>query len=191
MYSTTILSPIGIIPNNNKVNPLMSPISPLSPLCTLSSDPFIPPFPVPFLKPTTAKSINTNYSYPLFSFDNSYEDDERIIKRVTKYFYYYVLDKWLKDELVEITYHISEKGETSKEGKFKNNNENVVATKIKYIEDNIFYKDDMEDMLDELTEEAKISWYDLISKHKRRVKKVVKYHLTKLILNRSNDNNKS
>lgn len=131
---------------------------------------------------SNAKSVNIKYSQPLFSFNNSYENDPRIIERVTKHFYLKTFNEWLKKELKELTYHISTNGDVSPEQKYKDDDEESIKKKIEYIEKKIFKKKYMEDILDELVEEGDVSWYKLISDHSRKVRKVVEHYLRKLII---------
>lgn len=79
-----------------------SPHSPLSPL-VLFDQPFITPISSVVQYPSTyVPSINLRYSKPLFSFYEDLDKDPRIHKRLTKYYYYKILDKWLYDDLSDL-----------------------------------------------------------------------------------------
>jgi hypothetical protein len=116
-------------------------------------------------------SVNTTYSYPSMAVYKNLNADPKVRKRITKYFYFKILDDWLNDELSYVLNHLKHKnGKVKKKKvniKHKENKDklNVRKKKSAYIENHILKKKHVYKFLDKYTLKHKINWYDLISKH--------------------------
>jgi hypothetical protein len=111
----------------------------------------------PYIYPNTYPYTNPSVVVP---YPNLNKDPD-IINRLVKYFYYKTLDKWLYDDLSSLLRYIKI---SSKPSIIKNEDdrdkENIsqedADKKIKYIEDELFSKDDMYDILMKITNESNV-----------------------------------
>jgi hypothetical protein len=136
--------------------------------------------PIPFVP------VGTSYIIP--SSLPSYLDlnkDQRVHERMTKFFYYKVIDDWLYDSMVDVLKHlkfdndkqVSKTSKNDEDYTTKETQESVEA-KIKFIETEILKKKDMYRILTKLVRESRLNWYDL-PKIEYSVKEVMRIWLKK------------
>lgn len=122
--------------------------------------------PIPLVK-TTIPYVMTSLLPPSLDLNN----DKRIHERLTKYFYYKVLDDWLYDDMTDVLLYLKYDKNTksvSKSGDDKSmerETQESIDAKIKFIEETMFKKSDMYYILVKLVEESKLNWYDLPKIH--------------------------
>lgn len=121
------------------------------------------------------KSVNTTYSYPSVGVYKNLNADPKIRKRITKYFYFKILDEWLDDELSHILNYLSHKNGKIKKKKTNikhhenKDKSNVRKKKADYIEKYVLEKKHVYKLLDKYTSKNKVNWYDLIKKHENNL----------------------
>lgn len=113
-------------------------------------------------------TVNNQYSTPLVSFYETIDNSERIHKMMTNYYYFKVLDDWLMNELSDILNYfvIDENGSVKI---IENPNANLInfddvrsaERKVDYIQDNIFTKYNMYDILKSFTKNERIKFVSL------------------------------
>ena len=131
-------------------------------------------------------TINPLVNFPLHpSLDLNRDKDFQ--NKVTKYFYYKTLDKWLKKEkdMLEILKFlkivngevklISNMNEYNQ--KANSDKQDDVEKKVKFIEDNILSKDDVNNILRKYVKETTTNWYDLQEKATYFIKEIIKKFL--------------
>lgn len=129
-------------------------------------------------------SIPIGIQYPsVFSSYYPFHDlnkDKNVIRRLTKYFYYKTLDKWLWDDLKELMNYFSISDghvvllTNPKEEKV---NESDYEKKIDFIEDHILTKNAVYKMLKDLVKTYEIEWVKL-PKNEYLIRKEIKKLLT-------------
>ena len=138
----------------------------------------------PYVYPYTYTNPSIVVPYP------NLNKDPEIINRLTKYFYYKTLDKWLYEELDGLLRYL--KVSNGKVNEIKNESdkdkENIsqeeADKKVKFIEDEILSKDDMYDILMKIQQETDI---ELIKMSKQEfiiqgyVKKFLKREFQKIM----------
>lgn len=152
----------------------LSPLSPLSPLSQFSP-----------LGPMSPITVNLDYSKPLVSF---YETvDPYYVKQMTNHYYFKVLDKWLLDDLSDIlNFFIYKDGKVQlikslDDYKLTNinlDNDEIANKKRDYIQDHVFTKYDMLDVLMKFTKDTHSKFVDL-PKNEFFLKQAVKEYLIK------------
>lgn len=126
--------------------------------------------------------------YPLPSYLDMNQNPE-VRHKTVMYFYYKTLDKWLfkEDGMVDILNYLKIKGDKvdvlDKMADYKDSNivkdtQGDVEKKIKFIENNIFSKNDMEKILYSYIQETGANWYDL-EKHSFYIKQAIRGFLKK------------
>lgn len=93
-------------------------------------------------------------------------EDINVQNQVTKYFYYKTLDAWLHDDFTDVLDKVKSK------------------EKIKYIEENVFSKHDMKQILKQFRKETDTNWYDM-QKNKMFIKDIVHKFLLKKVNQKS------
>lgn len=176
---------------------LISPASPLSPMnfpILLSSE-----YEVPYSKQPYLQSINISYTKPTIGFYENLNADPKIHTRLTKYFYYKLLDKWLYEDLIDILNYFK-----IKDGKVslidnlkeydptsvdKDSDENI-QKKIDFIEKFFLTKNMMYKILSEYVKGSETGWIDL-PKNDFFIKQVVEDKLIKKLKQLISEKNKS
>jgi len=127
--------------NNLNYNPLFNPL--------LSNVPYI-------------SSVNLNYSQPLFSVYENLNADPKIHDRLTKYYFYKILDKWLYDDMSELLDYLVIEGNIVKFGKSTSKDtDEIKAKKIEFIENNIISKKKVKMMIQQYIQLTGTRWVDL------------------------------
>jgi len=120
-------------------------------------------------------SVNSTYSYPSIGIYKNLNADPKVRKRVTKYFYFKVLEVYLFNELSYILNFLKHSN-----GKVKKKRKNIKKTKNKdklhiqkkkteYIEKFVLDKKHIYKLLDKFTTKYKVNWFDLIDKHEEKL----------------------
>lgn len=171
----------------------LTPLSPYSPYYSwdnyaLSSDVY-----VPYNPQGSQTVVVTSDIYPVLPVASAYpysymgpysvqypnlNEDSRIRDRLTKYFYYKTLDKWLYDKLVGVLDLLSVNGSHVEIAKTpsKTTSQSDVDKKVKYIEEEVLSFKDMYKILSNLIVETRVNWYDL-PKNEYLVRDAVKHWL--------------
>ena len=166
-YSEALVSP----------NIYVSTISPLS----------------PFNLPLT---VNLDYSKPLVSVYDTIDNQPNVRKTMLNYYYDFIRDKWLLDELNDILNYF-----TYKDGKveliknladYSPNNiakdsDETAEKKVKFIEKNIFTKYDLLELLDKFTRETNTKWVNL-PKNEFFLRQATKEYILKKIIRKLRKN---
>jgi hypothetical protein len=126
----------------------------------------------PILTTTTPylPSVNVGYSYPTLSFYEDLSSRPDIQKRLVKYYYYKVLDKWLFSDLIDILNYftvkdnrvdiIKSKLEYNPTTVDKDSND-IIQKKINFIEKVIFSTNDIYKIIKKYVQETGTRWVDL------------------------------
>ena len=138
-------------------------------------------------------SSNPIVSYPIHpSLDLN--NDKELQKKVTKYYYYKTLDKWLKkqtDMLDILNYFRIVNGNVELIGNIKDyNSKNIekdtqqdIDKKVDYIEKNILTREAIYDIVKKYVRETSTNWYDLYDKSTFFIKELIKRYLHAKIVN--------
>jgi len=169
--SISSVSPIDTVTTVTEYTPISS-VSPLGilPLGYLEDKKYTP-------------TIRFSQDKPLtISFYENLNFDSKIHQRLTKFFYYKTLDKWLYKDLHDILNYLKVKdGKVSIINSMKDYDALAVEKdtqkdadlKVKFIEDNVFTKHDMKRILQEYIAETGTNWVDL-PKNSYFIKKLTK-----------------
>ena len=167
---------------------IYSPLTPTSPLVVLSDD-------SPMFTPTYLPSLTLDFvtNKPIFTFYDDLNSDPKIHKRLTKYYYYKTIDKWLYDDLSDILnyFTIGADGKVkliSNMSQYKMTNADkdtpqMKEKKIQFIENKIFKRYDMANLLYKFVREAGTKWVDL-HKNEYYLKQVIEKNIIKRIKKR-------
>jgi hypothetical protein len=177
-FSVSPFSPMG--PTVSPIGPIMSTVEPNMSLGQLPSNvlPTLVTTPYPaIIRPSIAMYPNLN-------------SDKSVQKRIVKYFYYMLLDKWLKKESIHLLNYFTMKGakvslisKTGDYNKTKTVNEKDIKPIIKYIEEEIIKEKHMIVMLHKFVKETGINWYDL-PHNEYYVRRIVESYSEKIIRSR-------
>ena len=145
--------------------------------------------------------INPMVTYPIHpSLDLNNDKDLR--KKVTKYYYYKTLDKWLKKQtdMLDILnyFKINNNGgveliKNMNEYNPKNTDKDSqidVDKKVYYIEKNLLSRDNVYDIIKKYVKETRTNWYDLHEKSTFFIKELIKKFLQTKITNLIQSGNK-
>ena len=189
MSFNTFTTSVNILNRNPYLYQSYNPFEPIKPMnITISSD---SDSDSPYLT-----SINTTYTKPSISLYKNLNADPKIRKRIVKYFYYILLDKWLFEDCKFILKYFNYKNKKVKFvpslNKAKSSNskdkKNITLKKIKFIEDNILKQKDVYNVLEEFVDSRKINWYDLIKKHSNSLMRKLCKMLKKKIIRKIDKN---
>lgn len=132
-------------------------------------------------------SINLNYSQPMFSFYEDLNNDPEIHQKLTKYFYYKILDKWLFDDLIDLLNYLTIEGNKIKLGSYKKSNttsNSEIKKKVDYFEKYILKKRHVYKILKQFVKRTGTRWVDLpkneyylIQVFENKLKKIIKQML--------------
>lgn len=134
-------------------------------------------------------TINLGYSEPLITMYEDIENDTQIIERLTKYFYYKTLDKWLYNEMVDVlNYFKINNGKVTlidnldkyKLTNIDSDNNETANNKIKYIEDNILSEKMMNEIINKFINENGLTWTRILKKQ-YSLRKYIEEKLVQLI----------
>jgi hypothetical protein len=112
--------------------------------------------------------------------------DKTVIKTVVKYFYYKIIDKWLRGDLLPLLGFINvtnDKASLIKDlDQYKLNKDSIenIETKINYIENVLITRDMVKDVLKNIVAKYNIKWYQLYKYEdiiKKRFYKYIKEEL--------------
>ncbi len=185
-----VISPVG-----NVYSPIIDAFSPvipfpLSPVSALAPSPFVSaPVVMTLDGPPYKTSVDFSYSQPLVSVYRDLEADPKVQKRMVKYFFYKVLDKWLFEDLKDLLGYLNVTGEKvsliSDTNKFnatssEKDSVDVINKKADFIGKYIFTMSVMTKVLRKFVQEANASWYDL-PKHEFFIRQVVRDNLEKAL----------
>ena len=159
------------------------------------SDSFSPILPTtaaiikPFFGPPVISPVIINRQLIQIPEEYNLNADVSVHKKVTKYFYYLTLDKWLHDEMIDILGYLSFGGgkvsiisniSEYREDASSRDSKEAIEKKIEYIEKYILTEDTMHRLLNKLTKEVKnINWYDM-HKNKYVVKEYIHRKLKRI-----------
>lgn len=152
----------------------------------ITSDSSIPFIPSLLTIPTypnlpIISSVNPIISFPLHpSLDLN--KDRKLQEMMTKFFYYKTLDKWLKKEkdMLELLNYLRvtngnvEVITPEQKNTQGNDNQQLIDTKVNFIEKNVLSKDDVYRILKKFVRETSTNWYDLEEKGTYFVKEIIK-----------------
>ena len=204
---TTISSPIMYsVSNNNKLDLSNIIVTDDNPVVVTTTDTiFSPSYIVSpdnrvLLTPTSLStvtvgkrgthnlSVDLTLSDPVLSSYYNLDNDPKIHKQLSKYFYYKILDKWLLDDLSSLLGFVSIKGKKiklTKRHSSKRDSEKNIKKKIDFLEDKVFtYKDVMKILKRVVEEDDDIKWVDLYKKTNTLID-VFRYELEKLFIKRA------
>ncbi len=137
----------------------------------------------PFMSTSMLSStINFEYSKPVLGVYQSIDNNYEVRKHILKYYFDLLRDKWLLDDMNSVlNYFIVKDGHVQlihnindySKKNILNDTDVTAELKVKYIEKNIFGRDDLYDTMDKFASESGIKWV-YIPKHEYLFKKVVK-----------------
>jgi hypothetical protein len=147
----------------------------------LAISPITYPYTNPYFYPYTNPGIVVPYE--------NLNRNKDVINRLVKYYYYKTLDKWLYDDINGLLRYLKVSGNKvhvikSEDDRDKDISQEDCDKKIQYIEDEIFSKDDMYDILMKIQQETDI---ELIKLSKNEfvvigyIKKWFKRHFQKMM----------
>lgn len=175
-----------------------NPANPYNPYgATASINPFVSITPPDYASPKRRKrrgkyvtSLNTDYSEPMVSLHEDYYNTDEIIREVSSYFYYKVLDKWMCKDYVKLFGYFNISGNkvrliSSQDGyKKKQLSSKEMKRIVSYIEDKkIVSKKKIRSMLERYVEKKNINWADLYEKQSK-VKSYLKDKIKYLIVDK-------
>lgn len=157
---------------------------------------------LPFIQPIFPFVTGTNpvVTFPIHpSLDLN--NDKDLQKKVTKYYYYKTLDKWLKkqtDMLDILNYFKINNGnveliKNTKDYDSKNiekDTQQDIDKKVDYIEKNILTREAVYDIIKKYVKETTTNWFDLYDKSTFFIKELIKRYLQSKIINIIESTNK-
>lgn len=173
-FVTPVISTLEFNNDNNKPKLLLPTIN------DIKLDPIID------LNDKYKPSINLSYTRPSLSFYEDLNQDPEIRMRLTKYYYYKILDKWLYDDMLSVLDHLKVNEnkvdivDDNNLDKSHKNTQEEIEKKVKYIENKILRKRDVYNLLEKFTDETGSEWINL-SDNEYFIKKISKDYLTKKI----------
>jgi len=135
-------------------------------------------------------SVNFSYSRPSFGVYKNLNVDPTVHEKISKYYYYKVLDKYLDDDLKHILNYFVIQNDKVVRIKSLNDYKEMTADKdssetrekkIKYIEDNVLSVRIIKRILKKYVKETGTNWYDL-PKQGYYVKDFIGKHIKKMIV---------
>ncbi|AYV76960.1 MAG: hypothetical protein Barrevirus5_19 [Barrevirus sp.] len=155
----------------------------------VSSDPYLNTdfFVSPTLSPLT---VSFDYDRPLIGVYETIDNNPAIRKKMIKYYFDLIRDKWLLDELSDILnyYEVDDDGKVrmidsladySPTNTAEDTNKDA-ERKVEHIEETILTKYDLIDILNKFAKNLRIKWVDL-PKHEYLLKQAVKEYLMREI----------
>lgn len=134
-------------------------------------------------QPLYIPSIPLNYSLldgvaPVVTSYYNLNADRNVHKKMAKFFYYKVIDKWLFQDMKHILGYFVVSGDkvgiisNMKQYSDKNETPEKMTKKVSYIEDKVFNQKEMMYILKQFIKKTNTNWYDL-PKNKKYVKSVI------------------
>ena len=123
-----------------------------------------------FIRSPVVSSINLTYSKPQIGTFESFNFKPEVHKRLTKYFYYRLLDKWLFEDITDVLNYLVVKGDKVsvinslseyKPSNIKKDTDDTVKMKSDFIQNNVFSKRDMLNFLTKFVYKTETNWVDL------------------------------
>lgn len=139
--------------------------------------------PKPSLSFTPATTFYT--TVPITPTYTDLNEDVKVHARMTKFFYFKMLDNWFYNDLVDFLSYFTISGDNVslikklsdfKEDSVKKDTIEDMEKKIDYIEKKIFSMEDMYNILFKFVRETSTNWYDLY-KHESLIMAVVRRYL--------------
>ncbi len=157
---------------------------------SVTTNPFVsisPPVIIPKYgkKKKYITTYNTDYSSPILSTHEDYNNSEDVIERLTNNYYLLILDKWLFKEEYESLFNYFKLNNKkiqvlSKPLEKKNKTEKDKIKIAEYIEDNILRKRKLKKLIQSFVDKKDIDWVDLPYKEsslrsflKKKLKKII------------------
>ena len=136
-------------------------------------------------------SVDFTFSRPLLSIYQNYERDPKVHRRMSKYYYYKLYEKWLGDELSDVLGYFTVKGDKvnviSNLNKYdkdagEQDSDKVMQKKIKFIKKEFLSEMWILRVLNKFVRESGSagSWFDL-PKNEYFVRRYIKRYLVKKI----------
>ena len=179
--SLPLTSITNIIQTPASLSPL-SHLTPFSPVSLTSTTSLLPPL-SPMLKPKTSSMILTSptsppyyttvdlrYSRPLISVIENLDHNPEIQHRLTNYYFYKILDKWLWNDMNDILNYFNVQGNKvsviSNMSQYKPTNvhkdtQKTTELKVKFIEEKFLTKGLVRRILHKFATETGTQWVDI------------------------------
>lgn len=142
----------------------------------------------PFIKPENIIVPNSSNNFLKLRQYFNPNDDPELHQNVIKYFYKKLQDVWLSSSMAKLLRFIKVDGNNAfivrSHQEFENNNDTTHQDKkIAYIIDRVFSKYDLEALLEKLSYEYNLNWYDMKNTHndliKRSIYRKIKHRLSR------------
>ena len=179
---TTSINKLNVTPYSY---PFINPFEPIKPVNitlneTIDND---SPFSV---------SINTTYVDPVIAPYQNLNADPKVRKRIVKYFYYKVFDKWIYKELINLLSYVNVKNKPKLVSSLKNIKSNsskkdskaTVKKKSKFLEDKVMGKKGitvMYNIIRKYVNTRKLQWINLINNHQTELVEYIGRQLDKYL----------
>jgi hypothetical protein len=172
-----------ITPDYSSISSLssLSPLSPISPLAPLSSVLINTPIILTATSDSIAlsdtsdnapyvTSLNIGYSQPLIGIYDNLNADPAVHKRMTKYYYHKILEKWLYEDLSEVLSYLKvkdgkidviDKLSDYHHGSQATDSEAIREKKIDFIEEFFLTQSFVHRVISEFVATTPANWYDL------------------------------
>lgn len=170
---------------------IISTDSPINYIPSVTTLPQLPMIQQVFPFVTGTNPVVTYPIHPSLDLNN----DKDLQKKVTKYYYYKTLDKWLKKQtdMLDILNYLMVNNNGNVE-LIKNMNDynpkNIekdsqqdIDKKVDYIEKNILFRETVYDIIKKYVKETRTNWYDLYDKSTFFIKELIKKFLQTKITN--------
>jgi uncharacterized membrane-anchored protein YjiN (DUF445 family) len=128
--------------------------------------------------------------FPINSLGSQIKDDENIIKTITKYYYYKIVDKWFYKDFMPLLAFITNdenhkivkniKEFNSNLDKLLNESDKEIEKKIDFIEENLLSKNMVRHIIKKFVKKRHINWSSLNKYENDLQKKFFKYIKNKL-----------
>ena len=174
----------------------LSPIRTTSTISTIT-DPFNATS-VPVVITTESPYLSPSVKWPkkwtepiTLTFYDDLNLHPEVQKRISKHIYYKLLDKWLYEDMIDVlNYFKIVDGRVKLISSLKDydplrvekDTTQTVEKKTDYIQENVFFRSDIEKLLRKYVKETKTNWYD-IPNNTYFIKKIIKDELIKRIKN--------
>jgi hypothetical protein len=164
---TTSLNKLNITPYSY---PFINPFEPIKPVNITINQTVDNDSPV-------SVSYNTTYADPVIAPYENLNADPKVRKRVVKFFYYKVFDKWIYKELINLLSYVNSKNKLKlvsslkniKSNSSKKGNQSTAKKKSKFLEEKVFGKKGkkvMYNIIRKYVNTRKLQWINLITNHK-------------------------
>lgn len=147
------------------------------------------------ISPFQPLTLSFEFSKPMIGVYETIDTNPEVRKKMTDYYFDLIRDKWLLDEMNDVlNYFLYKDGKVSmikNLSEYSPNNidkdtDQIAEKKVEYIENNVFNKYDLIDVLNKFSKEINAKWVDL-PKHEFFLKQVVKEYIIKQIKKKLKD----